>query len=54
MHTLALNQLDKSSEYIHSRNTVWHENLTVIKFYGLSKFLKYKKSTYFQILQQWK
>ena len=21
-------------------NTVWHENLTVIKFYGLSKSLK--------------
>ena len=28
--------------------TVWHENLTVIKFYGLSKSLKYKKSTDFK------
>ena len=23
----------------HKDNTVWHENLTVIKFYGLSKLL---------------
>ena len=28
--------------------TVWHENLTVIKFYGFSKLLKYKKSTDFK------
>ena len=29
-------------------STKWHENLTVIKFYGLSKLLKYKKSTDFK------
>ena len=26
--------------------TVWHENLTAIKFYGLSKLLKQKKLGY--------
>ena len=29
-------------------HTVWHENLTVIKFYGLFKLLNWKKLTDFK------
>ena len=32
----------------HCIYTVWHENLTVIKFYDFSKLLKYKKSMDFK------
>ena len=30
---------------LHLMYTVWHENLTVIKFYGLSELLNSKKLT---------
>ena len=37
---------------IKPKLTVWHENLTVIKFYGLSKLLKYQKSMDFKFSKQ--
>ena len=35
----------ESVDMLRVVHTIWHENLMAIKFYSLSKLLKYKKST---------
>ena len=51
MHELDVNAI--IYQILHSCRlyTVWHENLTVIKFYGLPKLLKEKKLTDFNFTE---